>query len=85
MQIAGTQTSPLFDERKMTAKSPSPIFKQEKSGTETWFLADARCPAGYQCRCPTLCRKPDSGLPHRPVKGNEEINLVFAAFQAAAC
>jgi hypothetical protein len=24
-------------------------------------LADARCPAGYQCRCPTFCRKPDSG------------------------
>jgi hypothetical protein len=41
-------------------------FEQEKSGTEMWFLADARCPAGYQCRCPTLCRKPDSGLPHHP-------------------
>jgi hypothetical protein len=36
-------------------------FEIKKSDTETWCLADARCPAGYQCRCPTFCRKPDSG------------------------
>ena len=36
-------------------------FPIRKPGTEAWHLADARCPASYQFRCPTFCRKPDSG------------------------
>jgi hypothetical protein len=36
--------------------------ESKKSDTETWFLADARCPAGYQFRCPTFCRNPIPAL-----------------------
>src|ERR1051325_5957581 len=53
-------------------------FKTRKVGHRPWLLADARCPAGYPCRCPTFCRKPDSGAPHHPTKSGEEINLELA-------
>jgi hypothetical protein len=37
MQIAGTQTSPLFDERKMTVKSPSPILSRKSRAPKHGF------------------------------------------------
>jgi hypothetical protein len=79
MQIAGTEI-PLAIQQCGAAM----IFEQEKSGTETWFLADARCPAGYQCRCPTSCRKPDSGALHRPAKGVKKSILSLLYFKLAA-
>jgi hypothetical protein len=56
-------------------------FQKMKVGHRTWILADARCPAGYQCRCPTFCRKPDSGALHHSAKSGEEINLELAVFE----
>jgi hypothetical protein len=54
---------------------PSLISKNMKVGHRNGVVADARCPAGYQCRCPTFCRKPDSGNLHHPAKSGEEIDL----------
>jgi len=38
----------------------------QKSGTETWRLADARCPAGNQCRYPTFAGSPIPALSITP-------------------